>query len=238
MDYNLYYKYYDKYDKNIIGIHGGGSITQSEPPTRHSRTDTIKNTWNINLRPIPPTFKKIYNSNPNLTNGYLNKNNYVVNHKNIDDSYYPSQKINKINLINNTTNNIVKKNINKKDPIKSPPPLITTKIKKKKNKEYKKIKENNNDKINNDKINFLQYIKNNSLYDGKYIYTIENNFDNININKFNDITFYPFELKKKDYKNNIDNLEFFSSLDINNNIFNLILIIIFIIILFIYYCKN
>ena len=237
MDYNLYYKYYDKYDKNIIGIRGSGSITQSEPPMRHSRTDTIKNTWNKNLRPIPPTFKKIYYSEPNLTNGYLNKNNYVINHKNINDSYYPSQKINKINLINNITNNAVKKNINKKDPIKFPPPLITTKIKKK-NKEYNKI--NNKEKYNknNNKNKFLQYIKNNSLYDGKYIYTIENNLDDINFNKFNNITFYPFELKKKDYKNNIDNFEFFSSSDINDNAFNFVLIIIFIIILFIYYCKN
>lgn len=237
MDYNLYYKYYDKYDKNIIGIRGGGSITQSEPPTRHSRTDTIKNTWNKNLRPIPPTFKKIYYSEPNLTNGYLNKNNYVINHKNINDSYYPSQKINKINLINNITNNTVKKNINKKDPIKFPPPLITTKIKKK-NKEYKKINDKEKYNKNNDKNKFLQYIKKNSLYDGKYIYTIENNLDDINFNKFNNITFYPFELKKKDYKNNIDNFEFFSSSDINDNAFNLVLIIIFIIILFIYYCKN
>ena len=116
------YKYYGNYNKNIKSIGGGGVITPSNPPNRPNTTSTIKNTWNNEITPTPPLFKSVYYSDENLTNGYLNKNNYVVEDKSISDYYYPSQKFDKvINLKKNT-----QKKLNKKNPLEFPPPVINS----------------------------------------------------------------------------------------------------------------
>ena len=97
---DLYYKYYDKYDKNIKAIRGGGVITPANPPNKYNTTDTIDNTWKKNIIPVPPMFKAKYYSNPDLTNGYLNENDYVESDEYISDYYYPSQKMDQIKFIN------------------------------------------------------------------------------------------------------------------------------------------
>ena len=265
---DMYYKYYDKYDKNIKAIKGGGVITPSNPPNRHSTTDTVDNTWKKNIIPVPPTFKSKYYSNPDLTNGYLNENDYVENDDYISDYYYPSQKMDRIDFINNNTNTIIKNKINKSNPIKFPPPIITTKLNKNKSSYKNKLSEasnkndNINQKLNNNKLsdeyyNFLDYMKNNSLYDGKYIYTIENDLDSNNSNKLKNITYFPFESKinnlklikqnqneEINYITNINenfenNLEGFIDIEnsSNNSISNIVLLVIFSILLIIYFSK-
>ena len=102
-------QYYGNYDKNVKAIRGGGVITPSNPPNRNSTTDTIKNTWNYALTPnppVPPMFKSVYYSEPNLTTGYLSSNNYVSGNndddKFIGNYYYPSQQIDNVVISNNS----------------------------------------------------------------------------------------------------------------------------------------
>ena len=81
-------KYYGNYDKIIKSIRGGGVITPNNPPNRINTTDTIKNTLNNKITPTSPLYKSTYYSNKNLTNGYLNDNNYVLKDKSISNYYY------------------------------------------------------------------------------------------------------------------------------------------------------
>ena len=109
---NNKFKYYENYDKNIKSIKGGGVITPSNPPNKMSTTNTIKNTWNDDIIPTPPLYKSTYYSNKNLTDGYLNDENNVVENKSISDFYYPSQKFNKVtNIKDSNKNNKIKKKI-------------------------------------------------------------------------------------------------------------------------------
>jgi uncharacterized protein YfkK (UPF0435 family) len=303
---DIHYKYYNNYDKNVKAIRGGGVITPTNPPNAMSKTGTITNTLKNNIIPVPPMYKSKYYSNPDLTNGYLNENNYIDEDKYISDYYFPSQKLNKVDFIDSGTNKNVKKNINKSNPIKFPPPLITSKP----NKQFKKSKSSNTSessntssnisklstdnkfskdkklledmeslediksslkihnkkikKISSDDIQFIDYIKNNCLYDGKYIYTIENPDESILENNLN-IMYFPIA-KKHDILNqnilennyidySIDNnnvydiddnylkkkkySEKFSALEKNDNFYisNIALLIIFSMLVIIYFSK-
>ena len=275
---DLYYKYYNKYDKNIKAIMGGGVITPSNPPNTQSTTDTITNTWKKNIIPVPPLYKTKYYSNPDLTSGYLNEHNYIDSDDYISNYYYPSQQIDSVNFINKNTNIDKKNNIDKQNPIKLPPPLITTKpvksdksdksdkyVKSKKKNTKKNIlveidKMNDNEqKITNKLTDFdhtlLNFIKNNSLYDGKYIYTIENEHDldnNDDLVKLKNISFLPIDNKLilLNYNDNDNNnqivpndLEEFNCVDNKNrvqnknSINNVILLVILFILLIIYFSK-
>lgn len=163
------YKYYGNYNKNIKSIRGGGVITPSNPPNRTSSTNTIKNTWDENIIPTPPLFETVYYSDKNLTNGYLNKDNFVIKDKSISNYYYPSQKFDKvINLKKNKSKNKLnkkKKELNNDNPIKLPPPLIRTKFNKQDIQDMQDIQDKPKD--------YIDYITNNTIYDGKYIYMLE-----------------------------------------------------------------
>lgn len=197
----MYAKYYGNYDKNIKSIRGGGVITPSNPPNRRTTNETIKNTWNNLIKPstpTPPLFKTVYYSNKNLTNGYLNTDDYVLENKEIGNYYYPSQKFDKV--INLKTNKLKKKNnIN---PIKFPPPLITSNTDKLK-KEFKLTKQSKPTKFDkptklvnpsksNNLNNYIDYITNNTIYDGKYIYVLENTPIQMPKDTNNKITYLPF----------------------------------------------
>jgi len=236
------YKYYGNYDKNIKSIKGGGVITPSNPPNRKKTTGTVKNTWNKNIKITPPLYKSVYYSDPLLTNGYLNSNNYIISNDNISDYYYPSQKLDPVIIDDNPqTQNI----INNLNPIKLPPPLVNSKYNK------IKIQKKNKKKLNDDDYKFINFIKNNSLYDGKYIYTIENELLNTLDNFSNNKTFIPFtnKLIKLDNELNINNnddaitnsMDKFENIEISNNnsIFsNVVLLLIFSIMLIIYFSKQ
>jgi len=269
---DINYNYYGNYDKNVKAIKGGGVITPSNPPNRKNTTGTINNTWKKNINPVPPLFKSKYYSVPDLTNGYLNSNNFVVNDDYISDYYYPSQKLDKVDTINNKTKK--KKNIiNNSNPIKFPPPLVTnapistnvnTNTSKNKNKNNNVNTNTNKNNFNNKKLtgndyDFIDFIENNSLYDGKFIYTIENDLINDNNDKFNKITYIPFanklfRLENNDLENktifdslenktifdSLENIEEFQNIQYKNNtnsISNIVLLIIFSILLIIYFSK-
>lgn len=271
------FKYYGNYDKNIKSIKGGGVITPSNPPNKMSTTYSIKNIWNDEIIPTPPLYKSTYYSNKNLTDGYLNEDNYVVENKPISDYYYPSQKFNKvINIKDSNGDNKIKKEIlNDLNPIQFPPPLINSKYSK--NKYIKIVKHNKSDKPNNydktnnsdkpinsdktnnsdksDKINeiennkYIDYIANNTIYDGKYIYMIEDKpIDFNNENKKYKVIQLPYlsynnSNKEQNVNNNIynninDNI--YENFEDNNNsnnvqISNTLLLIILSIILIIYF---
>lgn len=267
MNINDIYLGYDKYDKNIKAIKGGGVIVPSNPPSA-KKTDTISDVWKNNIIPVPPTFKYKYYSNPNLTNGYLNENNYVENDKYISDYYYPSQKLDNVNFIKEKIKPNIKNKINQSNPIKFPPPLISTKpdndIKFSKKKKLKsKSKSKSKSELNLDNIEYdkeyeqniyltqlVNHIKNNCLYDGKYIYTIENNNDNKNTDEIKNIGYFNYKpvknnsnLNKNENENNREDLEEFiieeklKTKTVFNSISNINLLVIFSILLIIYFSK-
>ena len=243
------YKYYGNYDKNVKSIRGGGVITPSNPPNRISTTSVIKNTWDKNIIPTPPLFKTVYYSDKNLTNGYLNKDNYVMEDESISNYYYPSQKFDKvINLKKNKSKNKLnkqEKKLNTNNPIKLPPPIINSKL----NKSNKQYKLNKQDKSND----YIDYITNNTIYDGKYIYMLEDKpIENIQNSK-GKITHFPYlykcqninlskpiiEYNKIDKIDDIDNIQenFNSNSNSNslNEISNIVLLVIFSILLIFYF---
>ena len=255
------YKYYSNYDKNVKTIRGGGVITPSNPPNKKKTTGTINNTWKKNIIPTSPLFKSKYYSNPDLTNGYLNSDDFVTTDKYISNYYYPSQKLDKVNIIDDNVNINVKNlssiqnQINSSYPIKFPPPLIISKYKNNINKLSKK---SNKKKLTDDDYNLIDFIKKNSLYDGKFIYTIENDLNNNNIDNLNKITHIPFTDKLFKLENNIypnqiinenlsksntnENIESFQNTEYKNktnfnSILNIVLLIIFSILLIIYFSK-
>lgn len=230
------YKYYGNYDKNIKAIRGGGVITPSNPPNRLSTTDTIKKTWYPGLEIIPPMNKTVYYSDSNLTNGYLDPNDKNNYDNNISDYYYASQQSNlkysnsknkfPLNfpppLINSKPKSDEKtksKSDEKKTKSKSDEKNKSIKsINQQKQKNLKKNNKNINTKKNNpikknslsmNDIELINYIQNNCLYDGKYIYTIENNNLNYPDNKQYYIeTIIPMLNYKNYYKNNFTNKTF------------------------------
>lgn len=227
-------KYYGNFDKNIKAIKGGGVITPSNPPNRQNQTGTVNNTWNNLITPTPPLYKNVYYSDKNLTNGYLNQNNYVVENNSISDYYYPSQKFDKVNNLTTKKNKKIKKEkiLNDLNPIKIPPPLINSKY---------EINKQIIDNIDNNKI--IDYIKNNTIYDGKYIYKIENEskdlYENNNtMNKFNNkITWFPFNnnLYKNSINKNDNNLFEIENFDTKEEKSNTILLLVFSLLLIFYF---
>jgi hypothetical protein len=231
-----YPKYYSNYDKNIKAIGGSGVITPRNPPLMNKTTYSINNSFRKNILPVPPMFKTKYYSEPNLTNGYLNADNYIEYDSNIKNSqsdyYYPSQKIDNIKILDGTPDIELKNFLNHSNPLEFPPPLIESdniihespviypkkikKIKKSKNlKKNKKSKSNSSNELyfpdistisdipsqlnlpktnlSKENLQFIKFIENNSLYDGKYIYTIETNTqNNSNNTKINDIMWFPY----------------------------------------------
>lgn len=267
---NNKYKYYGNYDKNIKAIRGGGVITPSNPPNREYTTDTIKKTWYDSVVPTPPLFETVYYSNKNLSNGYLNTNNYVIKKEPISDYYYPSQKFNKvINLKKNKKSSKLKKEkkiINELNPLEFPPPLINSchkpnlnpKLNQKSNLNKNNLIDKSDDKI--DKLKdydelenkFLEYIINNTIYDGKYIYRIEDKPIQFNPNnKYKTIKIpYLYNEKKQSNienlatNNNLCKLDNFNNLseNLNNNPnpnpndkINLYLLVFFSLLLIIYF---
>lgn len=235
------YKYYGNYDKNVKSIRGGGVITPSNPPNRTRTTDTIKNTWDENIVPTPPLYKTTYYSDKNLTNGYLNKDNYVLEDETISNYYYPSQKFDKvINLKKSESKNKLKnkeKELDNDEPIKLPPPLINLKL-------NKQDKQDKQDKQND----YIDYITNNTIYDGKYIYMLEDKPIEIPKNTKSKITHLPylyktFNANKQEPYNSIiknnkmDNIQedFNSKINYFDEIPNTVLLIIFSILLIIYF---
>ncbi len=246
-------RYYGNYDTNIKAIRGGGVITPSNPSNRTNTVESISGNWRPDQTPTPPLFKSVYYSEPNLTNGYLNGKNWVSQTPNtigqISDYYYPSQKFDDVKIIKEN-----KENLNPNE-FQFPPPLITTKpILKLKNKKNKtKFKNISKDKIkekrlSQDDVDFIEFIKSNSLYDGKYIYTIEN----IDLPTDYDISkrliYIPYpsvrinEIKGLDPDD--DFIENFESIDQINNSnkfgsnLNTILFVIFSILLMIFFSKQ
>lgn len=180
------YRYYGNYDKNVKSIKGGGTITPSNPPNKIKRTGVIKDTWNNEITPVPPLFKNVYYSDKNLSNGYLNDDNYVIGTSKISDYYYPSQKMDKVNLIKNSLNPIQKQILNDKNPLDFPPPII------------------NNQQDENE---YLNWIENNTIYDGKYIYALEDKPIEFSPNQKLKITNIPYlyNTHNPKSKNQIDN---------------------------------
>lgn len=230
------YKYYGNYDKNVKSIRGGGVIMPTNPPNRTRTTGTIKNTWDENIIPTPPLYKTTYYSDKNLTDGYLNKDNYVTEDETISNYYYPSQKFDKvINLKKNRLKNkLEKKELDNNNPIKLPPPLINSKL-------YKQDKHND----------YIDYITNNTIYDGKYIYMLEDKpIKNLQGSK-GKITHFPYLYKSPNINlskpiikyNEIDNEDNMNDVqeDFNSNTYplneitNTVLLVIFSILLIIYF---
>lgn len=238
------FKYYGNYDKNIKSIRGGGVITPSNPPNRICATNTIKNTWNDDVIPTPPLYKSTYYSNKNLTDGYLNDENYVVENKPISDYYYPSQKFNKvINIKDSNKNNKIKKEIlNNLNPIQFPSPLINSKYSKNKYID----KSNKSDKLNEIENNkYIDYLANNTIYDGKYIYMIEDKqidydkeYKKYKVIQLPYLSYDNFNYKNKEPNVYINNI--YENFDENNDsnkfqISNTLLLIIFSVLLIIYF---
>lgn len=248
------YKYYGNYDKNVKSIRGGGVITPTNPPNRTRTTDTIKNTWDKNIIPTSPLFKTVYYSDKNLTNGYLNKNNFVMEDKSISNYYYPSQKFDKVvNLKKNKSKNKSKNKLDKKEkvlnndnPIKLPPPLVNTKFDKI-NKQDNQDKQDKQHKPND----YIDYITNNTIYDGKYIYMLEDKpIENLQGLK-GKITHFPYlykspninlskpviEYDKIDDVDDVDNVQenFDTDPNSSNETSNTILLVVFSILLIIYF---
>lgn len=238
------YKYYGNYDKNVKSIRGGGVITPTNPPNRTRTTDTIKNTWDENIIPTPPLYKTTYYSDKNLTNGYLNKDNYVLEDETISNYYYPSQKFDKVvNLKKSKSKNKLKnkeKELDNDEPIKLPPPLINSKL-------NKQDKQDKQDKQND----YIDYITNNTIYDGKYIYMLEDKPIKNLQNSKGKITHFPYLYKspninlskpiiKYDKIDDMDNMndvqeDFNSNTNPLNEISNTVLLVIFSILLIIYF---
>lgn len=223
------YKYYGNYNKNIKAIKGGGVITPANPPNRTKTTESIKNTWDEEIIPTPPLSKTVYYSNKNLTNGYLNENNFVLKSDEINDYYYPSQKFN--NVIN------LKKKISKEsilndlDPIQLPPPLINSKYTKDKIITPTKINKTNKEKD-------IEYIVNNTIYDGKYVYMIEDELPKIKTKPI----YLPYMYKKNNLPNKQEDTNIYENFDKNITgeqhnyiISNTSLLVIFSILLIIYF---
>ena len=240
------YKYYDNYDKNVKAIRGGGVITPANPPNKKKTTDTIKNIWNDDIIPTPPLYKSVYYSDKNLTNGYLNDDNYVDENESISDYYYPSQKFNDvINLKNNGNNENEKKILNDLNPIQFPPPLINYAKYSKKNISKKQNESNEPNEFEKSEKNIkdtcLDYIINNTIYDGKYMYTLENKPINKDIMTKCKINYLPYTYEKNtddnkyenfDRNDNEQNLNHYSNdFESTNNI----LLIIFSILIIIYF---
>jgi hypothetical protein len=241
--------YYANYNKNVKAIRGSGVITPSNPPNKSKTTGTIKNTWDKNIKPIPPTYNAVYYSDKNLTNGYLNKNNYVEEDEYISNSYYPSQRFNKINYFPDNSKKSKKENneekeLDKENPIQFPPPLITTKY----SKQIKKNLKKNN--LTPRDLELIEEIKKNGLYDGKYVYMFETEpiVKNNNIYKTIHIP-YPQVCKnfKNDIKDNNKNIEepfeqtdnsYIESTESNSNIVLLIIFSILLILYFSFYRKK
>jgi hypothetical protein len=261
------YKYYGNYDKNIKSIRGGGVITPSNPPNRTNTTDTIKNTWYNEIKPIPPLFKTVYYSDKNLTNGYLNEDNYVIEDKYISDYYYPSQKLNKVINLKKNKSKKIKKELNKNNPLKFPSPLINELIKSDNLSNKSDNLSNKSDNLSNKSDNlsnksdnlsnksdkskdYIDYITNNTIYDGKYIYMLEDkpikNSNNLN----NKITNFPYLYKLNnnkiqqsdiEYTDKIESIyeDFYSNSNSKSNLLskipNTVLLIIFSVLLIIYF---
>ena len=237
------YKYYANYNKNIKSTIGGGVITPSNPPNKIKSTYSINNTWDDEVIPIPPLNKYVYYSDKNLTNGYLNKNNYLETDDSISEYYYPSQKFNKVNNIKK--NNPKKIKLNNSNPINLPPQLINDKYIKnksikpiKQNKSIKQNKENEENEENeqNETNKCVDHIINNSIYDGKYIYTLDNEPIQFDKNKKYKITYLPYLYNYKSSDENIiNNNEYFSNDTNDYQISNNLLFVIFSILLIIYF---
>jgi hypothetical protein len=118
--------YYKSYDKNIIGMHGGGKISKGDPIHIENRVQTITSKLKNDVNYMPPLFKIKDKGNKIEENTYENPDNYVIKNGNIQDYYYSAQQINNMNIINDNTSKLERYALNKENPIKSPPPLVTT----------------------------------------------------------------------------------------------------------------
>ena len=88
-------QFHGNYNTNIKGIGGAGVNMVRNPANRYSQTARI--TTNAGNNAINPLYPANYNAkNPLKTGAYLNDKNYVKHPDKLNDYYYPSQKLNKI----------------------------------------------------------------------------------------------------------------------------------------------
>ena len=215
---------YDNYDKNIKSFKGAGVITPSLLSNRNNKTDTIKKTFDKNINYTPPLYLTTFDIEPQNTNAYLNPNNYIPKELQINKYYYPTQKLDKVDIID--TKKISKKKLNKinnKNPINFHPPLVTTPPLLN-TKSIQKNKEINNKEIDNKEIDNKNYkkiidtIKDKGWYDNKYIYTFEPTDDTNNTPWRSYKYILPFIKNKTNYyPDNINVLSIPNEIQDNNN---------------------
>jgi len=107
----------NKYNNDIKSYKGFGVVTPRYEKNLNYKSE-ITNLTDKNLDYTPPLFNVSYKNHPQDTNGYLNSKNYIKVPKTIDNYYYTSQQIDKIDKY---------PNYDKKSLLKFPPVLITTK---------------------------------------------------------------------------------------------------------------
>lgn len=214
-------KYYSSYDRDISSIRGAGVILPKNPHNKNT-SNTVKTTFNVDIDPIPPLYPITYDTNAQKNNGYLNLNNDVPYESEINKYYYPSQQLDKVEIINNKLPNI----LNNVDILKS---------------DNKSINNNNSNEINNKE-----------WHDGTYLYTFEPKILNSIYPWYSSKLLFPFENKNSsNYRDNINNspsilpdignssddIENFTSNNIDYNIIYLIILSLLIIIYFIKFGK-
>jgi len=191
----------NKYNNDIKSYKGFGVVTPRYEKNLNYKSE-ITNLTDKNLDYTPPLFEVSYKNNPQNTNGYLNSKNYIKIPKTIDNYYYTSQQMDKIDKY---------PNYDKKNLFKFPPVLITTKASsiddknkslkddsKDSNDDKKKILKNNKDDKDNKKNKkkedsvLSNKMINKNWYDGRYLYSFEPRYNDV-INKNRLYTWsYPF----------------------------------------------
>ena len=254
------YKYYASYDTNIKGTGGSGTITQRTPPDRESLSDYLRQPFYPGTRVIPPTQPIMYDNKPNDTNAYLNPNNFIEQTNN-DFYFQVSQQMDTPTIFKQALDKRQINKLTKENAIQIPPPLITTKPNKiseqqelednKKDKKEKKDKKNKKDKKDKKekkedkqeikKKALTDYLKKqNSWYDGKYLY-VYNSYepDDPKYKEYINNKCYIFPYEKEIPINNqyrkkvlVNQVENFSLVNNNENIIYFIAVVILVLIYF------
>jgi len=161
--------YTNKYNDNIKSYKGFGVVTPRFTKDLKYKNQITKLT-DKNLTYNPPLYETSSDNDPQDTNGYLNSKNYIVVPKTIDNYYYTSQQMDKVDN---------KCNYNKKNPFKFPPPLVTTEVKKSnidsESESKSKLKKNKSElqPVISDKL------INKAWYDGRYLYSFEPRYNDV-----------------------------------------------------------
>jgi hypothetical protein len=159
----------NKYDNNIKSYKGFGVVTPRHINNLNYKSE-INNLTDKNLDYTPPLFETSYKNKPQDTNGYLNSKNYIKVPKTMNNYYYTSQQMDKIDKY---------PKYDKKNPFKFPPVLITSKAKKIEIDSKKEDKEDKKDKKDKNYEVISNRLINKKWYDDRYLYSFEPRYNDV-----------------------------------------------------------